>query len=83
MSDGMTSRVRQWRAAWVALACAIALHVTDEAFEEVRRYFNEQEVADLTLAVVAINGWNRLNIAFRTEAGTYQPAGKENHRAAA
>jgi hypothetical protein len=29
-------------------------------------------VADLTLAVVAINGWNRLSIAFRVVPGTYQ-----------
>jgi AhpD family alkylhydroperoxidase len=48
-------------------------HVSDEVFNEVRAQFSEQELADLTLAVVAINGWNRLNIAFRTPAGTYQP----------
>jgi hypothetical protein len=35
-------------------------HVTDEAFEEARRYFNEDELANLTLGVVAINGWNQL-----------------------
>jgi alkylhydroperoxidase family enzyme len=38
-----------------------------------RKYFSEQELADLKLAVVAINGWNRLNIAFQTPAGNYQP----------
>jgi len=48
-------------------------HVPDEVFEQVRKQFSEQELADLSLAVVAINGWNRLNIAFRTPAGTYQP----------
>ena len=48
-------------------------HVSDEVFEQARAQFSEQELADLTLAVVAINGWNRLNIAFRTPAGTYQP----------
>ena len=48
-------------------------HVADEVFEEVRAQFGEQELADLTLAVVAINGWNRLNIAFRIPAGTYRP----------
>ena len=48
-------------------------HVADTVFEQVRAQFSEQELADLTLAVVAINGWNRLNIAFRTPAGTYQP----------
>jgi hypothetical protein len=38
------------------------------------RYFWEKELADLTLAIVPINGWNRLNIALRTVPGTYQPA---------
>jgi AhpD family alkylhydroperoxidase len=49
-------------------------HVPDEVYEQARRQFSAQEIADLTLAVVAINGWNRLNIAFRTTAGGYQPA---------
>ena len=49
-------------------------HVPDEVYEKVRRQFNEKELADLTLAVVTINGWNRLNIAARTVPGTYQPA---------
>lgn len=47
--------------------------VSDEVYEEARKQFNEQELIDLTMVVVAINGWNRLNIAFRTEAGGYQP----------
>jgi AhpD family alkylhydroperoxidase len=58
-------------------------HVPDDVFEEAHRHFNDKELADLTLAIVAINGWNRLNIAFRTEAGTYQPADREKLRAAA
>jgi len=49
-------------------------HVPDEVYEQARSQFNEAELADLTLAVVAINGWNRLNIAFRTVPGTYQVA---------
>jgi hypothetical protein len=40
--------------------------VSDEVYEQVRKFFSEKELADLTLAVVAINGWNRLNIAART-----------------
>ena len=47
--------------------------VPDEVYEQARAQFNGQELAALTLAVVAINGWNRLNIAFRTPAGDYQP----------
>ena len=47
--------------------------VPDEVFEETKRHFSDRELADLTLAVVTINGWNRLNIAFRTTPGNYQP----------
>lgn len=49
-------------------------HVPDAVYAETREHFTEQELVDLTLAVVAINGWNRLAIAFRAEAGSYQPA---------
>jgi AhpD family alkylhydroperoxidase len=48
-------------------------HVPDEVYEQARKSFTEEELADLTLAVVAINGWNRLNIAARAVPGTYQP----------
>ncbi len=47
-------------------------HVSDEVYEETRKEFNEQELIDLTFAVATINSWNRLNIAFRTEAGGYK-----------
>jgi AhpD family alkylhydroperoxidase len=49
-------------------------HVPDELYEQTRRQFSEQELADLTLAVVTINAWNRIAISFRAEPGTYQPA---------
>ena len=49
-------------------------HVTDEVYEEVRLHFSEKELSDLTLAVVTINGWNRLNISARTVPGDYQAA---------
>jgi hypothetical protein len=42
---------------------------TDDAASQ---KFNEAELAQLTLAVVAINGWNRFNIAFHTPAGNYK-----------
>lgn len=48
-------------------------HIPDEVYEEAKKQFNEQELIDLTFAIVTINSWNRLNIAFRTEAGGYQP----------
>ena len=40
-------------------------HVPDTLYEAVRQEFGEKELVDLTYAVVAINGWNRLAIAFR------------------
>ena len=48
-------------------------HVPDDVYEEARKHFSEKELVDLTMAVVAINGWNRLNVAFRTVAGSYKP----------
>ena len=60
--------------AWTEAVTLIAdSHVPDELYEEVRQYFNETELVNLTFALVAINGWNRLAISFRTEPGTYQP----------
>jgi len=47
--------------------------VADALYDEVRRQFDEKALVDLTLAIVAINGWNRLAIPFRSEAGSYQP----------
>src|SRR5262244_939863 len=40
-------------------------HVPDAVFEEARKHFSDEELVNLTLAVVTINGWNRLAIAFR------------------
>jgi AhpD family alkylhydroperoxidase len=49
-------------------------HVPDDVYERVKKFFTEKELADLTLAIAAINAWNRLNIAARTVAGTYRRA---------
>jgi AhpD family alkylhydroperoxidase len=40
--------------------------IPDAAYESARAQFTEEELVTLTLAVVTINGWNRLNVAFRT-----------------
>lgn len=55
--------------------------VPDEVYERAKSQFGEAELIDLTLAVVAINGWNRLNVAFRTEPGSYQPGQFAAHAA--
>jgi AhpD family alkylhydroperoxidase len=47
--------------------------VTDEVYNEAQEQFSEEELVDLTLAVTTINTYNRLNIAFLTKAGDYQP----------
>ncbi len=48
--------------------------VPDEVFAQAKEQFSDAELVNLTLAVAAINSWNRLNVSFRTEAGKYQPA---------
>jgi alkylhydroperoxidase family enzyme len=52
-------------------------HVPDAAYAQVRAQFSEEELANLTLAIVAINGANRLNIAFRTVPGSYRVRRRE------
>jgi AhpD family alkylhydroperoxidase len=59
--------------AWTETVTFIAdEHAPDEVYEEVRKHFTDAELVNLTLAIVAINSWNRLNIAFRTVPGTYR-----------
>lgn len=50
--------------------------VPNEIYAAAREQFSEAELVDLTLAITTINTYNRLNIAFRLPAGTYQPASK-------
>ncbi|MCC6647346.1 MAG: carboxymuconolactone decarboxylase family protein [Polyangiaceae bacterium] len=45
--------------------------VPDPVYAEARAHFDEKALVDLTLAIIAINGWNRLNVAFRTPVGDY------------
>jgi AhpD family alkylhydroperoxidase len=47
-------------------------HVPDDVYASARGQFSEAELVDLSMAIVAINGWNRLMVGFRGEAGTYQ-----------
>jgi AhpD family alkylhydroperoxidase len=56
-----------------ALTLVSATRVPDEVYESAREQLSEQELVDLTLAVVAINGWNRICVGFRVEPGTYRP----------
>jgi len=61
--------------AWTEAVTLIADgHVPDSVYDEARAHLNDQELADLTLAVATINAWNRISIAARLTPGTYQPA---------
>jgi AhpD family alkylhydroperoxidase len=62
-----------------ALTLVTEGHVPDELYERVRQEFSEDELAHLSLAIVAINGWNRLNVAARTVAGDYVPGSLATH----
>jgi AhpD family alkylhydroperoxidase len=60
--------------AWTeAVTLLTSGHVPDAVYEQARAQFKEAELAYLTLAIIGINGWNRLNVAFRTPAGDYRP----------
>jgi alkylhydroperoxidase family enzyme len=64
--------------AWTeALTLVTEGHVSDEVYETARAQFSEPELANLTLAIVAINGANRLNIAFRTVPGSHRAAARQ------
>ena len=56
-----------------ALTLVADSHVPDDVYERVRAQFSEEELVSLSLAIVAINGWNRLNVAARTVPGGYVP----------
>lgn len=48
--------------------------VPDSLYDSVRLHFEEKELIALSMAIVTINSWNRLAIAFRSVPGSYQPA---------
>ncbi|MEM5277747.1 carboxymuconolactone decarboxylase family protein [Cupriavidus taiwanensis] len=61
--------------AWTEVLTQIpAQGVPDEVYERVRAQLSEKELSDLTFLVMAINGWNRLNVAFRTVPGSADKA---------
>ena len=65
--------------AWTEAVTLVAdAPIEEEDYEAAREYFDEKSLVDLTLAIVAINGWNRLSIAFATVPGTYRPTAPES-----
>jgi AhpD family alkylhydroperoxidase len=51
-------------------------HASDEIYVEVRQHFNEEEMVNLTWAIVTINSWNRLAVGLRSKVGSYQSTKK-------
>jgi AhpD family alkylhydroperoxidase len=59
--------------AWTEAITLVSVdHVPDDVYEFARQQFTEKQLVDLTLAIVTINGWNRLAIAFKTVPGTFE-----------
>ena len=59
--------------AWTeALTLISETGAPDDVYEEARAHFDEKEIADLSLAIAAINAWNRMAIGFRLVPGVYQ-----------
>lgn len=61
--------------AWTEVLTRIPEHgVPDALYDSVRTQLSEKELSDLTFVVMAINGWNRANVAFRTVPGALDAA---------
>ena len=70
--SGLYSPRERAALAWTEAVTRLASQeVGDDVYAEARAQFDEKELVDLTLAIIAINGWNRLNVAFRTTVGDY------------
>lgn len=54
--------------AWTEALTHLSTHeVSDELYDACREVYSEQEMIDLTVAIIAINNWNRLSVAFGTQ----------------
>lgn len=71
-SPGYTDQERAALEWTEALTLIAGSRVPDDVYDRVRPHFSERELVELTWAIVAINGWNRLAISMRTEPGHYQ-----------
>ena len=72
----LTDRERAALAWTEAITLLSERRTTDKLFEGARQHFSEKQLVDLTMAIIAINGWNRLSVAFRTVPGTYRAAAR-------
>ncbi len=61
--------------AWTEAVTVLSeTHVPDDVYQAAREQFSEVELVNLTMAIIAINGWNRLEVGFRGVPGSYRPA---------
>jgi AhpD family alkylhydroperoxidase len=67
-----TDRERAALALTEAVTLVAESRVPDDVYEEARQQFSEKELVALTMAIVAINSWNRMNVTFRRSAGNYK-----------
>lgn len=64
--------------AWTEAVTLISeSNASDEDYAAARKQFSEQELVNLTMAIISINGWNRLAISFRAQPGDYEPQRKQ------
>jgi AhpD family alkylhydroperoxidase len=68
-----TNRERAALAWTEALTLITEGRTSDDVYVEVRKEFGEEELVNLSISIIAINGWNRLAIGFRKLPGEYQP----------
>lgn len=62
--------------AWTEAMTLIADNDMDDSlYDEVQKHFSDKEHLALSMAIVAINGWNRLAIGFKKEPGSYKTVG--------
>jgi AhpD family alkylhydroperoxidase len=66
-----------------AVTLIAANHVSDALYEEVSQYFSSEQIANLLMAIVTINAWNRIAIATRIVPGTYNPSTQQQLKALA
>ncbi|MCZ8515322.1 carboxymuconolactone decarboxylase family protein [Paenibacillus filicis] len=61
--------------AWTEVLTNLPEHgVSDEIYHRVREHLSEKEISDLTFSIMAINAWNRINVAFKTVPGSADAA---------
>ena len=59
---------------WTEAVTLVAeTRVPDDVYQQVRQQFSEEELVELTFAVIVINSWNRLNVSFKPHVGDYKP----------